>query len=165
MPDTGLETRAGNSKRNRNGERRRLGSRQARALLGTRRDRAGFLDLLARHGDPAMAADRLGLPLMLLYGHRDADPAFAAEWQAAMGYAWEQVEGRVLAALLKRLDQEIAEPAGKAGVLDSRLALAIVSGREKPVKRAGGPAADGAGVARLRAELQALAAGQDPRPN
>jgi hypothetical protein len=144
--------------RTRSGERRRVGTRQAIKLLGRRKDRAAFLEQLARAGDPALAADRLGLPLMLLYSHRDADPVFAAEWQAAMGYAWEQVESRVLAALLKRLEQETTEPAGagRSGLLDSRLALAIVTGRDKPLTRAGGRPVDGPSVARLRAELRAL---------
>jgi hypothetical protein len=148
--------------RNRSGERRRMGTRQARKLIGRRKDRAAFLELLARVGDPALAADRLGLPLMLLYSHRDADPVFAAEWQAAMGYAWEQVESRVLAALLKRLEQETMEPASgtKGGLLDSRLALAIVTGRDRPVTRAGVRPVDGPSVAKLRAELRELADAQ-----
>lgn len=59
-----------------------------------------FLELLARHGDPAMAADQLGLPLFLPFRHCDADPASAAEWLAAMNYALERLRSRVLAALL-----------------------------------------------------------------
>lgn len=139
--------------KNRRGERRRLGTRQARKLLGRRRDRTAFLDLLARHGDPALAAERLGLPLMLLYRHRDADPLFAAEWQAALGYAWEQVETRVLATLLAQLgDGAAARP------VDPRLALAIMNGRDRPQTRSGARPVDSEAVARMRAEVRALAA-------
>jgi hypothetical protein len=132
--------------------------RQTRKRVARGKDRIVFLDGLARTGDPGMAAEQAGLPLLQLYRQRDAEPAFAAEWQAALGYAWEQVETRVLAALLQRLQHEVAAPAasGKSGLLESRLALAIVTGRDKPVTRAGGPPVDGPSVARLRAELRAL---------
>jgi hypothetical protein len=144
--------------KDRNSERRRLGTRQARKLIGRRKDRAAFLELLARHGDPAVAAERLGLPLMLLYRHRDADPRFAAEWQSALGYAWEQVETRVLAALLAQLDRaEDSASGSRGGLIDSRLALAILNGRERPVTRQGARSIDSASVARLRAEIRALA--------
>jgi hypothetical protein len=135
--------------------RYRPGTREARRLVGKRKDRTAFLELLARHGDPAVAADQLGLPLFVLFRHRDADPAFAAEWLAAVQYAWERVESRVLAALLGQLE------AGKAagnGQIDTRLALAIVNRRDKPVTHTGSRSlADGAGAAKLRAELRALA--------
>lgn len=138
--------------------RYRPGTRVARQLVGNRKDRMAFLELLARRGDPAMAADELGLPLFVLFRHRDANPTFAAEWAAAVGYAWERVESRVLAELLNRTDGE-ADPKAKgaAGLIDSRLALAIVNRRDKPVTQVGSRALDGASVARLRAELQALA--------
>jgi hypothetical protein len=131
--------------------RYRPGTREARRLVGSRKDRVAFLELLARHGDPAVAADQLGLPLFVLFRHRDADPAFAAEWLAAVQYAWERVESRVLAALLGQL-------ADKDGKIDTRLALAIVGRRDKPVTHQGAVKPyDGAGAARLRAELRALA--------
>ena len=139
--------------RNRSAERsrHRPGTREARRLVGSRKDRMAFLELLARHGDPAVAADQLGLPLFVLFRHRDADPAFAAEWLAAVQYAWERVESRVLAALLGQL-------ADKDGKIDTRLALAIVGRRDKPVTHKGAVKPyDGAGAARLRAELRALA--------
>ncbi|WP_310476898.1 hypothetical protein, partial [Sandarakinorhabdus sp.] len=45
-----------------------------------------------------------------------------------------------------------------AGQIDTRLALAIVNRRDKPVTHTGtSRVADGAGAARLRAELRALA--------
>lgn len=147
------------------GDRQRVGTRLARKLLGSRKDRAAFLDLLARHGDPALAADRLGLPLMLLFRHRDTDPVFAAEWQSAVGYAWEQVETRVLATLLEQLGRDDGEgkPAPRGGLVDSRLALAILNGRDRPVTKSGRRPGivESAGVARLRAEVQALAGRRD----
>jgi hypothetical protein len=95
---------------------------------------------------------------MLLYRHRDADPRFAAEWQSALGYAWEQVETRVLAALLAQLDRaEDSTSGSRGGLIDSRLALAILNGRERPVTRQGARSIDSASVARLRAEIRALA--------
>ena len=134
----------------------------SRQRASHRKARAVFLDALTETGDPGQSARQAGLPLLQLYRHRDADPAFAADWQAALGYAWEQVETRVLAALLQRLQQEVAEPAvgAKSGFLDSRLVLAIVTGREKSVTRAGMRPVDGPAVARLRAELRALAVRQ-----
>lgn len=146
-------------------QRYRPGTRQARRLVGTLRDRMAFLELLARHGDPAVAADQLGLPLFVLFRHRDADPAFAAEWLAAVNYAWERVESRVLAALLSASAEEDAGKGKRAvkavgsgaGQIDIRLALAIVNRREKPVTHTAARPVDGAGAARLRAELRALA--------
>ena len=146
-------------------QRHRPGTREARRLVGKRKDRQAFLELLARHGDPAVAADQLGLPLFVLFRHRDADPAFAAEWLAAVNYAWERVESRVLAALLSDTDAETGDKAGDraarkpaAGIIDTRLALAIVARRDKPVTHKGAARPhDGAAAARLRAELRALA--------
>ena len=145
--------------------RHRPGSREARRLVGSRKDRMAFLELLARHGDPAVAADQLDLPLFVLFRHRDADPAFAAEWLAAVNYAWERVESRVLAALLSDTTDtpdETGKPARRtavgSGMIDTRLALAIVARRDKPVTHKGAVRPhDGAAAARLRAELRALA--------
>ena len=159
--------------RDRSRERERIryrpGTREARRLVGNRKDRMAFLELLARHGDPAVAADQLGMPLFVLFRHRDADPAFATEWLAAVNYAWERVESRVLAALLDG-DAEPAAAAkstGKAvgtGLIDTRLALAIVNRRDKPVVHTGSTRPyDGAGAARLRAELRALAGSPETR--
>lgn len=167
MPDVALLPVAPRVRdRSRESLRFRPGSRQARQLVGSRKDRLAFLELLARHGDPAVAADQMGLPLFVLFRHRDTDPAFAAEWLAAVNYAWERVESRVLAALLADLaDTEAGDgkPATKqvgsgAGRIDTRLALAIVGRRDKPVTHTGSArAADGTAAARLRAELRALA--------
>ena len=129
--------------------RYRPGTRMARKLVGSRRNRAAFLELLARRGDPAVAADELGLPLLVLLRHRDTDPAFAADWQAAVNYAWELLESRVLAGLISQSNTD--------GALDTRLALAIVGRRDKTVHTGPARPVDGAGVARLRAELRQLA--------
>lgn len=139
--------------------RHRPGSRLAVKMIGRRKDRLAFLEQLARCGDPAVAADQAGLPLFEAFRYRDADPNFGAEWQAAVNYAWERVESRVLAAMLGQLaDGEVPAAVGNgAGQIDTRLALAIVNRREKPVAVTGGRPADGAGAARLRAELRALA--------
>ncbi len=131
--------------------RHRPGTRLARKLVGSRKNRLAFLELLARHGDPAVAADALGLPLLVLLRHRDADPAFAADWQAAVNYAWELLESRMLAAMLNQSAE------GGNGQIDTRLALAIVGRREKPVQTVKARPVDGPSVARLRAELRALA--------
>ncbi|WP_310476175.1 hypothetical protein [Sandarakinorhabdus sp.] len=125
--------------------------------------RDAFLEQLIRLGDPALAADAVGLPLMQLFRQRDADPRFAAGWQAALGYAWERLESRVLAELLARADAPaetgIVRKASGAltGLLDSRLAMAIIDRREKPVTRQHGRPVESASVARLRAELRDLA--------
>lgn len=153
--------------RSRERGRYRPGTREARRLVGKRKDRMAFLELLARHGDPALAADELGLPLFVLFRHRDADPAFAAEWLAAVNYAWERVESRVLAALLDNTGDPGAADKGSrktlgGGQIDTRLALAIVNRRDKPVTHSGSARpADGASAARLRAELRALAGVSD----
>jgi hypothetical protein len=138
--------------RDRGGERLRYrpGTRMARKLVGSRKNRAAFLELLARHGDPAVAADALDLPLLVLLRHRDADPAFAADWLAAVNYAWELLESRVLAGL-------IAQSSTDGNTMDTRLALAIVGRRDKPVQSWQARPVDGAAVARLRAELRRLA--------
>lgn len=137
--------------------------RRNRAVFANRLAREQFLDLLTRAGDPAVAADALGLSLVQLFRLRDADPSFAAEWQAAVGYAWERVESRVLAELLARVEPPADGAVGRkaagslSGLLDSRLALAVLARREKPVTRLHGKPVESASVARLRAELRELA--------
>ena len=158
--------------RSRERVRYRPGSRLVVKLIGKRKDRLAFLEQLSRCGDPAVAADQLGLPVFELFRYRDADPIFAAEWLAAVNYAWERVESRVLAALLGQFADADAVPGegsdaarpkrasvgSGAGQIDTRLALAIVGRRDKPVTHTGaGRVADGAGAARLRVELRALA--------
>lgn len=62
--------------------------------------RRQFLDELARSGDPEQAARTLNVSLVEAFRLRDADPAFGAQWQAAVGFAWELLEMRLLAELL-----------------------------------------------------------------
>lgn len=94
--------------------RHRPGSRLAMKMIGRRKDRLAFLEQLARCGDPAVAADQAGLPLFEAFRYRDADPGFGAEWQAAVNYAWERVESRVLAALLGQLADGASAAGGTA---------------------------------------------------
>ncbi|WP_156254380.1 hypothetical protein [Sandarakinorhabdus oryzae] len=135
--------------------RYRPGTREARRLVGSKKDRMLFLEQLARHGDPAIVADQMGLPLLVLLRQRDADPAFAAEWRAAVNYAWERVECRVLAFLLGQGGDDEAK---RAGPIDTRLVLAILTRRDRPVVHGGATRPlEGASVERMRAELRALA--------
>lgn len=117
------------------------------------RERRAFCAHLAEHGDPAAAARAIGKNLTDAYRQRDSMPGFAGEWQAALAVAWEQVETRVLAGLLAP-----AGDGGKAGLIDSRVALAVLARREAP-KTVRGPLVDEAKVARFRDEIRALAVG------
>lgn len=119
------------------------------------RDRDAFLAALARSGDPAAAAVAVSRPMEQAYRQRDVCPAFAAGWARAIAIAWERAETQVLAALLKL--GEDTDAAKNARMLDNRLALALVQRREPPVKRVHGTPVDGSAVARLRAEIRALA--------
>lgn len=62
--------------------------------------RRQFLDELARSGDPEQAARTINVSLVEAFRLRDADPVFGAHWQAAIGFAWELLEMRLLAELL-----------------------------------------------------------------
>ena len=137
---------------------RRPRTRLGRRVFGTRRARLDFLDALARTGDPAVAAAGLGISVFDAYRVRDGDADFAAQWHAAIAIAWERVENRLLSELLA----EAQATDGKTGGLrDSKLALAILARREPALTRASGSGpgrpVDSAHVARLRAELRALA--------
>ncbi|WP_310497471.1 hypothetical protein [Sandarakinorhabdus sp.] len=68
------------------------------------RDKRAFLDLLADSGDPVAAARQVVRPVVEAFALRDSDPGFAAGWARAVNIAWEQVEFRVLAALLMQPD-------------------------------------------------------------
>ncbi|MBU6165059.1 MAG: hypothetical protein KGQ52_02880 [Alphaproteobacteria bacterium] len=138
-----------------NGARPR--TRLGRRVFGTRAKRLVFLDALARSGDPAVAARGLGISVFDAYRVRDADAEFAAQWQDAITIAWERVENRLLSELLSEAD---AGEGKTSNLRDSKLALAILARRDAGTTRAGGSAGrpvDGAHVARLRAELRALA--------
>ncbi|OSZ69141.1 hypothetical protein CAP39_10130 [Sphingomonas sp. IBVSS1] len=136
---------------------RRPRTRLGRRVFGTRAKRLVFLDALARCGDPAVAARELGVSVFDAYRVRDADAEFAAQWQEAITIAWERVENRLLSELLSEAE---AKDGKTSNLRDSKLALAILARRDSGVTRAGGTAGrpvDGAHVARLRAELRALA--------
>lgn len=126
--------------------RQRVRSKPAVKVLASRKARLAFLDHLMRSGDPALAAKELGLGLLPLFRQRATDSEFAADWHAAIGFAWEQVEHRVLAALL-----------APDGGVDIKVALAIIARRDTNQVRMPGRRVDSASVARLRAELRALA--------
>ena len=127
-------------------ERQRVRSRAARGVFASRKARLDFLDALTRCGDPAVAAAEMDLSLVRLFRLRAEDADFAAQWHAAIGYAWERVEHRVLADLLK-----------PGGGIDSKVALAVIARRDQGAAKVKGRSVDSAAVARLRAELRALA--------
>ncbi len=58
----------------------------------TSEKRAAFLAFLASGGTVAAAARSIGMSRMNAYLTRDADPAFAAEWDAAIDEGTEQLE-------------------------------------------------------------------------
>lgn len=117
----------------------------AAAGKGTQAARRAFLDALALCGDPAVAAERAGLRLMVLIQLRARDAQFAARWQAAIDFAWERVEHRLLAQLLD-----------SGAAFDSKLALAAMARRDQGAPRGQVRPVDSAAVARVRAELRAL---------
>lgn len=112
--------------------------------------RDNFLNILASSGDPAVAAEQTGLRLELLFRLRAEDADFAARWHAAISFAWEMVEHRLLAQLLDR-----------KAALDSKLALTALARRDQGTARVSGRPLESASVARLRAELQALTGPDD----
>lgn len=120
--------------------------KRPRLRRNSRKARQLFLDHLIRSGDPALAAAETGLGLLPFFKLRAADADFAADWQAAIGFAWERVEHRVLAGLL-----------AQDGGLDIKLALAIMARRDAGNARVQARRVDSASVARVRAELRALA--------
>ncbi len=115
------------------------------------KDRQRFIATLTETGNPAAAAACIGETLAAAYRMRERWPQLAEEWQQALGIAWEQVEMRVLAALL----------AGEAGSIDARVALEMLKRRPAP-PMAPPPrpvnTIDATGLARVRGEIRALAA-------
>jgi hypothetical protein len=125
---------------------RKMATRKpAVAGKGTPMARRAFLDALALCGDPAVAAERAGLRLMALVQLRARDAQFAARWRAAIDFAWERVEHRLLAQLLD-----------SGAAFDSKVALAAMARRDQGSPRGQAPTVDSAAVARVRAELRAL---------
>jgi len=129
-----------------NAPQQRVLGKSAPAKRASRKARQVFLDHLMRSGDPAVAAAETGLNLLQLFKLRATDADFAADWQAAIGFAWERVEHRVLAGLL-----------AQDGGVDSKVVLAIMARRDAGNARVQGRGVDSASVARVRAELRALA--------
>jgi hypothetical protein len=128
----------------------KAGPRQSRnrahaSVIVSRKARQDFLDALMLCGDPALCADRLGLSLVRLVRLRAEDTEFVRQWQAAMAFAWERVEHRLLAQLLD-----------STAPIDSKLALAAIGRRDPGAARVQGGPVDSASVARVRAELRAL---------
>ncbi len=119
------------------------------------RDRRIFVDVLAETGDPALAAVAVGRSISEAYQLRDSVAEFAAEWQRALGIAWERVEMRVLAGLLAAGGKDDDKP---TKLIDSRMALAVLQRREAPkMVRGGSGRTDSGPVTRLRDEIKALA--------
>jgi hypothetical protein len=107
--------------------------------------RRKFLEVLAICGDPVVAADKFGLDLVRLMRLRAGNADFSAAWHAAIGFAWELVEHRLLAQLLDT-----------SAAMDSKLALTALARRDQGTARVVGRSVDSASVARLRAELRSL---------
>ena len=118
------------------------------------RDRKAFCDVLAETGDPVAAAASVGRRVADAYRMRDVIPDFAQAWERALAVAWELVESRVLAALLKVAEPELDEKAVR--LIDSRMALAVYRRRELP-KAARRHSGDTPQVLQLREEIRALA--------
>lgn len=62
----------------------------------TKARRRAFLDALVRTCDVEMAAAAAGMTGESAYGLRDADPVFAAGWQAALAVGYDRLEAALL---------------------------------------------------------------------
>ncbi len=115
-----------------------------RAWSVTTRNR--FITVLTQTGDPAKAAAAIGQSLAAVYAMRDRSPVLADAWRRALGIAWEQVEMRVLAALLE----------GDAGDINPKTALEMLKRRPVAPTR---PllTIDAAKIAAVRDDIRALA--------
>ena len=122
------------------------------------RDRRAFISKLIETGDPLLAAKAVGRSMEDAFRMRDADEGFAAAWVRAVGLAWEQLESQLLAGLLgaaRAAAAREAEAGAIPGAADNKLVLAAL--QRRPVTAARPRPVDGAAVARLRAEIAALA--------
>lgn len=111
------------------------------------KDRQLFIATLAETGNPATAAAVIGQTLASAYAMRERWPLLAEEWRQALGIAWEQVEMRVLSSLLD----------GAAGEIDPKVALEMLK-RRTPAPVRGMVTIDASRIARVRADIRALAA-------
>ena len=122
--------------------------------------RRQFILCLTDTADPQAAARLVGRTLFDAFALKDADPAFAADWERAVGIVWACVEFRVLAELLA---PDAPDAAGGArsrkasGFLDSKVALAIVQARPNGPASVSGRAVPGAVVDDVRDEIRRLA--------
>lgn len=122
------------------------------------RERRKFCELLAASGDPVVAAAAVERSVSEAYGMRVAVPEFAAAWDQAIGIAWDLVDSRVLAGLLRTAPMDDKSAAKASTLIDSRVALAVMRRREGPkaVRRVVG---DSLKVAAVREEIRRLAQG------
>ena len=109
------------------------------------RDRRQFITVLTETGNPAAAAAAIGQTLAAAYRMRERWPALANEWRQALAIAWEQVEMRVLGALLD------------TGPIDAKVAMEMLKRRPQPPARAV-VTIDAAKIARVRSDIKALMA-------
>jgi hypothetical protein len=133
-----------------------------------------FCEALAELGDPVLAAERIGLPVIEAFRTRDADPAFAAEWQRAIAIAWELLEFRLLGQLLQREPQRLPEAATASerreadkavvqvqklifGLLEARMGAALAKPGPAPVARVHGKPVDSEAAQKLRDVMRRLA--------
>ena len=107
-------------------------------------DRRHFIEVLMETGNPQIAADAIGQTLAGAYRMRARWPLLADEWQQALGIAWEQVEMRVLSALLE-------------GAVDAKVALEMLKRRAPPALRRT-VTIDAGKMAVVRSEIRKLAA-------
>jgi hypothetical protein len=122
--------------------------------------RRQFILCLTDTADPQAAARLVGRTLFDAFALKDADPAFAADWERAVGIVWACVEFRVLAELMA---PDAPDSAGgtrsrkASGFLDTKVALAIVQGRPNGPASVAGRAVPGAVVDDVRDEIRRLA--------
>lgn len=125
--------------------------------------RRQFILCLTDTADPQAAARLVGRTLFDAFALKDADPAFAADWERAVGIVWACVEFRVLAELMAPDAPDAAGAAGGArsrkasGFLDTKVALAIVQARPNGPASVSGRAVPGAVVDDVRDEIRRLA--------
>ena len=78
--------------------------------------RARFLAALAETGTVTHAAKAIGVARTTPYVWRDADPAFAAEWESATEEVADEIESGVLTLALRCGDKDVPKPAVQAAI-------------------------------------------------
>lgn len=68
---------------------------------------AVFLDALAEGLSVSSAAKAAGVPLRTIYGWREADPAFAAEWTAAYTIGADNLEAEAQRRAVKGIEEPV----------------------------------------------------------